>query len=329
MKKLCGRLLLGVAAVAVPGIFSSVSAQSFPTKPITIISAVPTGGGGDTAVRVLAAKMSTVLGKTVLVDTRGSGGASVAGVALVAHSAPDGYSLVWGTSGTFVTSKFLFRTMPYDTLKDFTPISLSITQPSFFVAHPSVPANTIRELIDYARANPGKLTYVSLGVGSIHNLIGESFKQATGTDILHVPYSASGLSQVWADLIAGRVQLFFPSYANLRQLLPEKKVKALAVLAESRYKHEPGVPSIKEALPDYQPLTSWWGMLAPANLPKPLAERLSTEIRNALNDPDSVSKLDPLGIVNVGSTPEKFAAFLKEEIDFVGGIAGRLGIKPE
>ena len=307
----------------------AVQAQAFPAKPITVISAVPTGGGGDTAVRVIAGKMSTMLGKPVVVDTRGAGGASVAGVAGVARSAPDGYTLVWGTSGSFVTSRFLFRSMPYDTLKDFTPLSLSIIQPSFFVAHPSVPANNIRELIDYARANPGKLTYVSLGVGSIHNLIGESFKQATGTDILHVPYAASGLSQVWADLIAGRVQLFFPSYANLRQLLPEKKVKALAVLSDTRYKHEPNVPAIKESLPDYQPLTSWWGMLAPAGLPKPLADRLSTDIRNALNDADSVAKLDPLGIVNVGSTPERFAAYLRDEIDFVGGIANRLGIKPE
>lgn len=318
-----------LAAFALAVLSPHAGAQSFPAKPITIISAVPTGGGGDTAVRVVAAKMSSVMGKTVLVDTRGSGGASVAGVALVARAAPDGYTLVWGTSGTFVTSRFLFRTLPYDTVKDFTPVSLSITQPSFFVAHPSVPANTIRELVEYAKANPGKLTYVSLGVGSIHNLIGESFKQATGTDILHVPYSAAGLSQIWADLIAGRVQLFFPSYANLRQLLPEKKVKALAVLSDARYKHEPNVPSMKEALPDFQTLTSWWGLLAPANLPRPLAERISTEVRNALNDPESVSKLDPLGIVNVGSTPEKFSAFLKEEIDFVGGIASRLGIKPE
>ena len=144
-----------------------------------------------------------------------------------------------------------------------------------------------------------------------------------------MPYSSSGLSQVWADLIAGRVQLFFPSYANLRQLLPEKKVKALAVFSESRYRHEPNVPSIREAMPDYQALTSWWGLLAPAGMPAPLAERISNEVRSALNDPDSVAKLDPLGIVNVGSTPERFAAYLREEIDFVGGIVNRLGIKPE
>ncbi|MFM9970835.1 MAG: Bug family tripartite tricarboxylate transporter substrate binding protein, partial [Burkholderiales bacterium] len=304
-------------------------AQTFPLKPITIVSATPTGGGGDTAVRVIAAKMSSTLGKAVVVDTRGSGGAGLVGVGAVGRGSPDGYTLVWGTSGTFVTSRFLFKTMPFDALKEFTPVSLSITQPSFFVAHPSVPANTVRELIDHLRANPGKLAYVSLGVGSIHNLIGESFKQATNTDMLHVPYAATGLSQVWADLIAGRVQIFFPSYANLRQLLPEKKVKALAVMSESRYKHEPNVPAMKEALPDFQTLTSWWGFMAPANLPKTLADRLSTEIRAALTDADSVGKLDPLGIVVVASTPERFASYLKEEIDMVGGLANRLGIKPE
>jgi tripartite-type tricarboxylate transporter receptor subunit TctC len=308
---------------------NTATAQPFPSKQITVISAVPTGGGGDVAVRVVAAKLSTVFGRPVVVDTRGSGGASVAGVAAVARTAPDGYNLVWGTSGTFVTSKYLFRSMPFDTLKDFAPVSLSITQPSFFVAHPSVPANNIRELIDYARANPGKLTYVSLGVGSIHNLIGESFKQATGTDILHVPYPSSGLARVWADLIEGRVQLFFPSYANLRNLLPEKKVKALAVLMPTRYKHEPNVPSMTESMPDYQNLISWWGFLGPAGMPRGVTDRLSQEIKSALNDPESVAKLDPLGIVNVGSTPDEFARFLKNEIEFVGGIATRLGIKPE
>ena len=318
------RLALGFLAAA--GMASPAGAQWSPSKPILVVSSASPGSSGDAALRMMAVKMGESLGQPVQVDLRTAARGAQA-YAIVGKAAPDGHTITFGTAGTFVYGRFLFKNMAFDILKDYSPISLSLSAPSYLIVHNSLGVSTLKGLIDYAKRNPGKLEYASTGVGSFFHLAGEAFKKAAGVDILHVPYAQANFAQMIADWSSGRVMVAFPTYATMSPNL--SKVKPLAILDRQRDRHMPDVPAIGELLPGYQPFVVWWGFFGPVGLPAPVAARIAMESRKALRASDVAPKLDELGLLPVGSTPEELDTVLKQDISIIGAVVKAIGLNPE
>ena len=300
--------------------------QAYPAKPILVVSTASPGSSGDAALRLMAAKMSASLGQPVIVELKTAARGAQAAQAL-ARAGADGYTITYGTSGTYVNARFLFKNLAFDVLKDFAPISLAVSSPSYVAVHVSVPVNSLQELIDYAKRNPGKLEYSSSGVGSVFHLAGESLKLYAGIDLLHVPYAQANFPQMVNDWAAGRVALWFPTYAFLVPNMP--KVKPLAIVDSQRSARMPDIPTVAETLPNFRGFPAWWAFFGPTGLPAPIAERLSGEVRASLKQPEVVAKLGDLGLTTIGSTPGELAAHLKREIDAVGSLAKAIGLEPE
>jgi len=300
--------------------------QNYPSRPVRIVSSASPGTNGDAGLRMMAAKMTESMGQPVVVElmTAARGGQAYA---VVSKAAPDGHTITFGTSGTYVYGRFLFKNMAFDTLKDYAPIGMAFNSPEFVAVHASLQIGTLKELIEYAKRNPGKLEYASTGIGSYFHLAGESLKKAAGIDVLHVPYAQANFPQMVNDWSSGRVAMWFPTWATLSPNL--SKVRALAVLDHQRSPRLPEVPTVDELLPGYQPFVVWWGFFGPAGLPAPLASRISAEVRKALQAGDVVPKLDDLGLVVVASTPEEFASGLRQEINTIGTLVNAIGLKPE
>src|SRR3990172_6697365 len=249
-RSIAGFLTLALGFLAAAGMTSAAWAQWAPSKPILVVSSASPGSSGDAALRMMAVKMGEALGQPVQVDLRTAARGAQA-YAVVGKAAPDGHTITFGTAGTFVYGRFLFKNMAFDILKDYSPISLSLTAPSYLIVHNSLGVGTLRALIDYAKRNPGKLEYASTGVGSFFHLAGEAFKNSAGVDILHVPYAQKNFSQMVSDWASGRIALWFPTYATLNPNI--SKVKPLAILDRQRSRHMPDNPAIGELLPGYQP----------------------------------------------------------------------------
>jgi tripartite-type tricarboxylate transporter receptor subunit TctC len=246
----------------------------------------------------------------------------------LARAGPDGYTITYGTSGTFVNARFLFKNLAFDVLKDFVPISLAVSAPSYVAVNAAVPVNSLQELIDYAKRNPGKLEYASSGAGSVFHLAGESLKLYAGIDLLHVPYAQANFSQMINDWVSGRVAIYFPTYLFLAPYLP--KVKPLAIVDGRRSSRMPEIPTVAEVLPGFKSFIAWWAFFGPAGLPAPIIERLSSEVRASLKAADAVAKIsDDLGLTIVASTPDELAAHLRRDIDAVGSLANAIGLEPE
>jgi tripartite-type tricarboxylate transporter receptor subunit TctC len=316
------------AAIAAALLFTATcaSAQSWPSKPILVVSTASPASSGDVALRLAAAKMSASLGQPVVVELKTAARGAQAAQAL-ARAGADGYTITYGTSGTYVNARFLFKNLAFDVLKDFAPISLAIGSPSYVAVNARVPANSLVELIEYAKRNPGKLEYASTGSGSVFHLTGESLKLYAGIDLLHVPYAQANFSQMINDWATGRVALWFPTYAFLAPNMP--KVKPLAIVDTKRSARLPDVPTVAEIIPGFQGFPAWWAFFGPAGLPSPLAERLSEEIRAALRAPDVQGKLNDLGLSIIASTPEELASHLEREIEAVGKLTKAIGLEPE
>src|SRR5438552_746392 len=318
----CTHMQCATAALAAGAVWPQV----YPTKPILVVSTASPGSSGDAALRLMAAKMSASLGQPVVVELKTAARGAQAAQAL-ARAGADGYTITYGTSGTYVNARFLFKNLAFDVLKDFAPISLAVSSPSYVAVHVSVPVNSLQELIDYAKRNPGKLEYSSSGVGSVFHLAGESLKLYAGIDLLHVPYAQANFPQMVNDWAAGRVALWFPTYAFLVPNMP--KVRPLAIVDNQRSARMPDIPTVAETLPNFRGFPAWWAFFGPAALPAPIAERLSGEVRASLKQPEVVAKLGDLGLTTIGSTPEELAAYLKREIDAVGSLAKAIGLEPE
>jgi len=318
--------VLFTAAVALGLAALEARPQTFPSKPILVVSTASPGSSGDAALRLMAAKMSEGLGHAVVVELKTAARGAQAAQAL-ARAGADGYTITYGTSGTFVNARFLFKNLAFDVLKDFAPISLAISSPSYVAVHASVPVNSLQELIDYAKRNPGKLEYSSSGVGSVFHLAGESLKLQAGIDLLHVPYAQANFPQMVNDWAAGRVALWFPTYAFLMPNI--QKVKALAIVDSQRSSRMPDIPTVAETLPGFRAFPAWWAFFGPTGLPVPVAERLSSEVRASLKQPEVVAKLGDLGLTTIGSTPEELAVHLRREIDAVGSLAKAIGLERE
>ena len=312
-------------ALAIP---AAVLAQNYPTKPIKILSTIPLGGSGDVEIRLVASKITTTLGQPVVVETNGAAGGVVA-ARLVVQATPDGYTLFHSSNGALASSVFTTKNLGYDPIKDFAPVSLIAHAPSYIAVNSSVPVSSVKELVDYAKKNPGKISYASNGVGSSFYLTGETFKLAAGVDILHVPYTGGNMSTSWNDFLAGRVDLFYPSLTLAGPQLTSGRIKLLAVLNDVRMKKTPDVPTIAEAFPAYTPMPSWFALVGPAKMPAPIAQRLQGDIAKVVADPEVLGRLGDLGMSGVGSAPEALTATMKQTIELVGKAAAALKLEPQ
>jgi tripartite-type tricarboxylate transporter receptor subunit TctC len=301
-------------------------AQAYPSKQILVVSSASPGTSGDAGLRMMTAKMSQNMGQPIIVELRSAARGAQAH-AVLSKAAPDGYTLTFGTAGTFVYGRFLFKNMTFDVLKDYAPISMSLNSPSYVAIHNSRGISTMQELVDYAKKNPGKLEFGSTGNGSYFHLAGEALKHAAGIDLLHIPYSQANYPQLQTDFLNGRIAIFATTWFNVGPNL--NRLKTLAIIDRQRSRHAPDVPVVTDLLPNFEPFVVWWGMLGPVGLPAPLANRLAAESKKTLNQPDVATKLDDLGLDVVGSTPEEFAAMLRQDINAIGKLVKAIGLQPE
>jgi tripartite-type tricarboxylate transporter receptor subunit TctC len=282
-------------------------AQSYPVKPLRIISPYPPGGLGDTIPRAIAVGLTELIGQQVIVDNRPGASQSI-GMQAAAKAPPDGYTLVFGSVTSLAINPSVHRALPYDPVKDFAPVALCVTTPLYLVVHPAVPARSVKDLVAIARAQPGKLTYASGGTGSSNHLAAELFKSMARVDLLHVPYKGAGPAMV--DVMGGHVDLMFGA-AGLAEA-KAGKVRVLGVTSAKRAHAAPDVPTVAEsAVPGYE-ATIWFGVLAPAGTPAAIVKRLSQDIQKVVNQPRireqfSTTEMTPLG-------PEAFAAHIAREI---------------
>jgi tripartite-type tricarboxylate transporter receptor subunit TctC len=303
------------------------SAQSWPSaKPITMVVPVPPGPTIDQVARIVSAKLDKSLGQSVIVENR-PGANGMIGSNLVARAAPDGYTLLAATPASHVTAVFLNKSLPYDAVKDFTPIMAAVEPVTALVVNAQLPVNSVQELIAYAKANPGKLAYGSSGIGSVFHLTGELFNRTAGVEITHVPYR--GVSQPMQDVAAGQIQLLHISLSSARGALASGKAKVLAILETKRYAKMPNIPSMTEILPGFRKPSTWFGFFGPAHMPPEIVARLNAEMRKAITEPEVRAKLEAQDLTIIADTPEQFAALQKEGIEQFGEIIKAAGIKPQ
>ena len=320
--------LLSAAALAVAslGIATAALSQTYPSKAIRIIVPFPPASGLDTMGRLVSIKLGDAFGQAVVVENR-AGANGMIGSELVARAAPDGYTLLTGTSSTHASSPFSIKNLSYDPVKDFTPITAGVTTTIVLAAANSLPVNSIKELLAYARKNPGKLTYSSSGTGGALHMVAEMFKSTFSIDILHVPYKGSAPAIM--ALATGEVTLAFNGTSESVALARAGKIRILAVAEPKRYVHLPDVPALGEVLPGYERPPGWFGFFGPPGMQKPVLSRLNSEIVKALNTADVRDKLDQIGLTVIGNTPEEFASMLKRSIELYGQAAKLAGVKPE
>ena len=305
---------------------TAVYAQGYPTKPVRLVVPSVPGGGTDITARLIAPKLSEYLGQQIVVDNR-PGASTMIGVELVARAAPDGYTILFGTS-SLATLRYLIKNPPVDPLKDFAPVSLVLSSPSVFAVTGSLPVSSVKEFIDYAKKNPGKLSFVHTGVGAGLHLIGESLKQHAGISMVAVPYKQSG-GTMTNDFITGRVPVYFSSLGTMRPFHADGRARIIAVINSKRFRQLPDIPTVNETLPGFYNVMPWFAFLGPAGMANPIAERFAAETRKALDDPKVTALLDAYGANIIGSTPEGLAAHMKRETEFMGRLIPSLGIVPE
>jgi tripartite-type tricarboxylate transporter receptor subunit TctC len=303
------------------------AAQSWPTaKPIAMVVPFPPGPALDLVARLVGAKLSEALGQTVVIENR-TGANGTVGSSLVARAAPDGYTLLAATAGTHVTAVHLMKSLPYDPLKDFTPIAAAVEPVTCLAVNSELPVNSVEELIAYAKSRPDELSFGSSGVGSVFQMMGELFNQTAGVRIKHVPYR--GVAPAMQDVISGHIPMVFISVSNAMPALQTGRVKILAVLEPTRYAKLPDVRSMSEIIPAFKKPSSWFGFLGPAGLPGGIVTRLNAEMVKALKAPDVVGKLEENGMSVMGGTPNEFAALMQDGIARYGAIIKAAGIQPE
>jgi tripartite-type tricarboxylate transporter receptor subunit TctC len=304
MQKLFMSLVLGMSSVA-----AAVAADGYPQRAVRMIIPYPPGGAGDIVGRMLGTRLTEHLGQQVVIDNRGGGGQLIA-TQLAAKSEPDGYTLFLA-SATHGINPGLRKNLPYDTLKDFAPITLVAQSPLVFVAHPSIGVTTIKELIALAKAKPGQLTYGSSGPGTGGHLSVELLKWMTGTDMVHVPYKGAG--PALTDLIGGQLQIICTSPLPAMPHVKSGRLKALAMTSRARSRSYPDIPTVAETLPGYES-TLWYALLAPAGTPPAIVKRVHDETVKALKSPDMTEQLQQQGADPVGDTPAQLQQFIQSEI---------------
>lgn len=314
-----------IAVLAAAGTASAL-AQNYPTKPIRILIGQAPGSATDVVSRVVGNRLSEGLGQPIVIEARpGAGG--VVGTEAAARSAPDGYTLFMGNNSTHGSNPAVYAKLPYDAVKDFAPISFVASVPYVLVVEPSLPVNSVQELIAFAKARPGKINYASAGNGSTHQFCAELLKSTAGIDVVHIPYKGSppGIAAV----LAGEVSLMFANLTDVGSQIKSGRVKALAVTTLKRAELLPSVPTMVEAgVPDFE-ITSWFGLLAPAGTPASIVARLNAETVKVLGRADVKATLAAQGLEVKPGSPEQFAAYIKSEIARFTKIGKAAGIKAE
>ena len=297
-------------ATSTPAALAQSSAATFPDKPLKIVVTFTTGGAPDILARLIGQQLTTAWSQPVVVDNKPGAGGNT-GADFVAKAAPDGYTIVVGTVGTHSINGALYSKMPYDMVKDFTPITLIATTPNMLVINNDVPAKNLKDFIALGKKE-GKMAFASSGSGTSIHVSGELFKTMTGIDMVHVPYK--GRATAIPDVLGGRVTMMFDNMPSSLALVREGKLRALGVTSSTRSPAAPDIPTIAESgLPGFDAV-SWFALFAPANTPKPIIDKLQAEVRRILKTPDIAKRLADNGLDPVASTPEELALYQKSEI---------------
>lgn len=317
-RMVCGAILAVIAGAA--------AAQTWPNRPVRVISPFAPGGGADITTRAIASKLAPALGQQILVDNRGGAGGML-GVEIAAKSPPDGYTLVLGTIGPIAINPSLISKMPYHPIKDLAPISQAAVAVNVLVVHPSLPAKSVKELIAIAKARSTDLNYGSSGSGAADHLAGELFNSMVKVKMVHIPYK--GGAPAMLDLISGNVQLVFSTYSTAAAAIDARRVRPLAVTGLARFENMPDLPTMAEAGLRGFEVSNWYGMFAPAGTPREIISRLNSEIVKALAAPDVKKRLLDSGIIATSSSAEDFAAYIQAETAKWAKVIKEANIKGE
>jgi putative tricarboxylic transport membrane protein len=298
-------------ALAVALTVGAARADDYPSRPIRLIVPYAAGGGADSIARIIARRVGETIGQPIVIENRGGAG-SIIGTELVNKSEPDGYTLLLGQSGPIAINPAVYRQLPYDPIKGFSPICMTTAYPYIMVVNPSLGVKTLQEFVALARSKPGELNYGTTGVGAANHLVTELFDSKAGIKMTHIPYRGTALAV--ADLLAGQVQVVFADPVSALQQINAGTLLALAVTSKERSPVAPAIPTVSESgYPGFDAI-AWHGFLAPANTPPAIINKLNKEIVEALKDPETRALLEKQAMQIVGSTPEAFASFIKQEI---------------
>lgn len=324
------RLATATALVALAGAATltstvTLSQSQFPSKSITMIVPFPPGGPTDLVARVIAQKMSESMGQPVIIDNRGGSNGNL-GAMLAVRAAADGYTLLYNTS-SITLSPALYKSLSYDVKRDLAPVALTAVVPLALVVGPNIPANTVKEFISYATANPGKLSYGSAGNGNVTHLGAFQFVRANGIDAVHIPYKGSAPADV--DLVGGQIHFMTDTVNSVMSFVRDKRLKMLAVTTPKRMSLFPDVPTMAESgMPGFE-VGAWQGLMVPANTPKPIILRLNAEVVKALQSPDVRQKLALQGAEPLGSTPEAYGEYIQKELNRWENVVKQTGVTLE
>ncbi len=324
MMKLSRLSIAGAMVIAGATLPQIAIAQAYPAKPIRTI--VTFAGVGEALCRMVAQKMTENLGLPVILESQAAAGGAV-GAEAVMKAPPDGYTVLATTPGTHVMRQFLTKQMTFDPIRDFTPITLAWETVAVVAVHPSLPVNSMRELIDYAKKNPGKLSYGTSGIGTSHHMASEMLKLTAGVDMVHVPYKTG--AQSFQDAVAGQIPVLYGVFAQIQPAVQSGKLKIIALQNDRRFPLAGDVPPLKDIVAGFNGPPFWTSYYGPANLPQALVRRLNTEINKAAGAPEVKAKLDAAGFLVVGTTPEELAAINKADIERAGRLVKAAGIQPE
>ena len=305
------RLLFFCLAFMVSSLAATAQQAAYPARPITMVVTFAAGGSSDVLARAVADAMSQDLGQQVAVDNRPGAGGNI-GAEAVAHAAPDCYTILFGTNGTLGIGPALYKNLRYDPFHDLAPVGLLHKLPLLLIVNPQVPAQNLSELIAYARANPGKLSFASAGVGSVSHLAGELFKEEAKIDILHVPYKGGGAAVT--DLISGRVSMMLETIPNALPLAKNGEMRAIGVTTKERSSIAPDIPTLAEAgLPGFD-VSAWTGLFVPAGTPAAVIDRLNAETRKILGDRKYVALIQGMGTDVTASSAQEFGEFVRDDV---------------
>ena len=315
-----------IAVLVLVALASTADAQSWPSKPIRIISPYPPAGANDLLARIIAPKLSEQLGQPVVVENR-AGATGNIGAELVAKAPADGYTLLMGQAGNLTINISLMAKIPFDPVRDFSPVTMVASTPNVLVVHPSLPVRTVKDLIALAKAKPGQINYATSGIGSPGHLAAELLNKSAGIRLVHIPYK--GAAPALLDVVAGNAHLYFTSAVSAQPFIPSGRLRMVAVASAKRSPSLPEVPTVAEAgFPEFD-VSSWWGVVAPASTPREVVMRLQTEIHRVIALPEIRAKLAEQGLDIATNTPEQFAAYIKSETAKWAKLIREVGVKPE
>ena len=325
MRSLASFLLI-VATFVLTSAEAARAQANYPTRPIQLVVTVPPGGAADLVARLVGAKLSDALGQTVVISNRGGAGGTIA-AGQVGKSEPDGHTLLLNTIATHGIGPHVYANLPYDPVKDFSPVILIAKLPLIMAVNAEFPARSVSDVIALAKAKPAQLSFSSSGSGGAPHLAGELFRSVTGTDLVHVPYRGSGPAVI--DLVAGRITMMFDATPSLLPHITSGKLRPLAAASPQRHRLLPDMPSFAELGYPEMDIALWYGVVAPANTPGPIVQRLNAELAKIVDMPDIRQSLAEQGADVQGGTPAEFDAFMRRESARWSEVVKQAGIKPE